>query len=154
MPDALDNAISGLAQWSEDLERKAQRFRSLQDRMDATTATETSDGNRVSVTVDSNGVPVDIQLSGATRGMDPTAVSAELMATLRRAHAKLRREVTALVHDMVGDDAIGANVLTQYATRFPDDVPETPTSAPRSRPAEPADPDDEDEYYRNKKWLE
>ncbi|MFI7000906.1 YbaB/EbfC family nucleoid-associated protein [Nocardia sp. NPDC050175] len=154
MTDALDGTIAGLTQWSEDLERKAQRYRSLQGRMDGTKVTATSDGNRVSVTVDSNGVPTDIQLSSATKGMDPTAVSAELMATLRQAQAKLRREVTALVHDMVGDDEIGANVLSQYTARFPDDESASATPDPRPGPAAPMDPTDEDEYYRNKTWLE
>ncbi|MFI6169524.1 YbaB/EbfC family nucleoid-associated protein [Nocardia sp. NPDC051052] len=154
MTDALDSTISGLTQWSEDLERKAQRYRTLQSRMDATTVTATSDGNRISVTVDSNGVPTAIQLSGATKGMDPTEVSAELMATMRQAQAKLRREVTALVHDIVGDDEIGASVLTQYTARFPDSESDSVAPDPRSRPAEPMDPAAEDEYYRNKTWLE
>ncbi|WP_158439753.1 YbaB/EbfC family nucleoid-associated protein [Nocardia brasiliensis] len=154
MPDALDNAISGLAQWSEDLERKAQRFRSLQSRMDATRVTETSDGNRISVTVDSNGVPTDIQLSSATKGMDPSAVSTELMATLGRAQAKLRHVVTELVHDMVGADAIGASVLSRYAERFPDHDSFPATSEPEPEPAAAMDPADEDEYYRNKRWME
>lgn len=154
MTDALDRTITGLTQWSEDLERKAQRYRSLQNRMDATTVTVTSDGNRVTVTVDSNGVPADIQLSSATKGMDPAALSVELMATLRQAQAKLRREVTTLVHDMVGDDEIGASVLTQYTTRFPDvETASAPTDA-QPGPARPMDPSDEDEYYRNKTWLE
>lgn len=154
MTDALGQTISDLTQWSEDLERKAQRYQSLQVRMDATRVTESSDGNRVSVTVDSHGVPTDIQLSSATKGMDPSAVSAEVMATLRRAQARLRRVMTDLVHDMVGTDAIGASVLSRYADRFPDEESCTATTEPQPAPAATMDPADEDEYYRNKRWTE
>ncbi|WP_280262133.1 YbaB/EbfC family nucleoid-associated protein [Nocardia wallacei] len=124
MSGGLEGAAEDLARWAENLERKAQQFQSLQGRMSAISVTETSSDNRIAVTVDSGGATTAIHLAASTRGMDPGAVAAELMACTRRAQAKLRREVTDLVHDTVGSDSAAETIVGQYAERFPDALPE------------------------------
>ncbi|SFB16356.1 YbaB/EbfC DNA-binding family protein [Amycolatopsis marina] len=109
-----------LEQWAEGLQRKAQRYTQLHERLNATSVTETSKGGEVTITVDANGVPTALSLGERTRGMDPPAVAAQVMATMRRAQAKLREEVSGLVHETVGDDGPGNNIIGQYAERFPD----------------------------------
>ncbi len=141
-------AADQLTNWAEDLQRKAQRYQGLHGRMAGLTVTETSDDNRVTVTVDNTGVPTDIRLAEQTRGMDPSAVAAELMSCLRKAQATLRREVTSMVQDTVGDDDAGAAIINQYAERFPN-----PEEA-QENSDKPKGPVDEDEYYRRDSWLQ
>ncbi|WP_330232100.1 YbaB/EbfC family nucleoid-associated protein [Nocardia sp. NBC_00508] len=103
--------------------------------MTALTVTESSGDGRVSVTVESSGVPTAINLSAGSRGMDPAVLSDEIMSCLRRAHSVLRTEVTELVQNTVGDDEAGVAIIDQYAQRFPD--PEPQAAAPIERPALP-----------------
>ncbi|WP_327114391.1 YbaB/EbfC family nucleoid-associated protein [Nocardia sp. NBC_01730] len=129
-------AVEDFAQMAADFERQANRFQELQRRMTVLAVTESSSGGRVSVTVDGNGVPTAIDLSASTRGMDPAVVSAEIMACLRRAQAKLRAQVTEMVQDTVGgDDAAGAAIIERFAEQFPD--PEPTETAPPEYSAPP-----------------
>jgi hypothetical protein len=152
--------------------------------MSAISATETSADKRVSVSVDANGITTGIYLAASSRGMDPAALAAELMACTRRAQAKLRNQVIDLVHDAVGDDTAGATIIGQYTERFPDVEPAAPAPAsqppaysappPPYVPPQPAsgqppsgtrkpnrddvvvpdEPSEEDLYYQRKSWLE
>ncbi|TLG08678.1 YbaB/EbfC family nucleoid-associated protein [Nocardia cyriacigeorgica] len=158
MFDDPSRAADDLTQWAQNLERKAQQYQALHGRMAAMTVTETSDGGRVTVTVDGNGLPTDIRFSDGIRGVGPAALSAELMTCLHRAQARLRREVTATVQDVVGEDEAGARIIGQYAERFADDDTEPEPEAPAA-PADPRDligpdsDDPDDQYYRGKNWL-
>ncbi|MFE7799097.1 YbaB/EbfC family nucleoid-associated protein [Nocardia sp. NPDC057440] len=137
MSNDLSGAADELARWAENLERKAQQYQDLQGRMAAVSVTETSADKRVSVTVDANGVTTGIYLAPSSRGMDPAVLSAELMACTRRAQAKLRTQVTDLVHNAVGEDGPGQAIISQYAEKFPDP---DPTDAPPSYTPPPVPP--------------
>lgn len=129
----LDRAIAGFAQMAADAERRAQRFAELQERMTALTATESGAGGRVSVTVDTSGVPTAIDLAPGVREMDSRALSAEILSCMRRAQGKLRPSVAGLVHDIVGEDPAGAALVDGFDRRFPE--PETDaTTAHYSQP--------------------
>ncbi|MEU7632435.1 YbaB/EbfC family nucleoid-associated protein [Nocardia sp. NPDC049220] len=117
-------AAESFAQLAEDFERRAGRFQELQERMTALTVTESSGGGRVSVTVDSNGVPTAINLSAGSRGQDPAVLSAEIMSCMRQAQSTLRTQVTELVQHTVGADEAGATIIDQFAQRFPDPGPD------------------------------
>ncbi|WP_431949955.1 YbaB/EbfC family nucleoid-associated protein [Nocardia lijiangensis] len=129
-------AAEDFAHMAADFERQAKRFEQLHDRMAALTATASSSDGRIVVSVDNNGVPTDIALAAGTRGMDPAAVSAEIMSCPRRAQATLRAQVAETVQDTVGEDPAGMAIADQYAKSFPD-VPagEVPSYAPPEPPA-------------------
>ncbi|MEW1735367.1 YbaB/EbfC family nucleoid-associated protein [Nocardia beijingensis] len=133
----VGHAAEDLARMAADLERRAGRFQELEGRMQALTVTESSRDGRVGVTVDSSGVPTAIDLSPSSRGMDPAALSAEIMSCIRRAQSSLRTRVTELVRDTVGDDEVGAAITAQYAQRFPD--PEPPAPSEDRTPGSPRD---------------
>lgn len=129
----LDRAIAGFAQMAADAERRAQRFAELQERMTALTATESGAGGRVSVTVDSSGVPTAIDLAPGVREMDSRRLSAEILSCMRRAQGKLGPGVAGLVRDVVGDDPAGAALVDGFNRRFPDPDPDpSSTAAPAS----------------------
>ncbi|MBF6286418.1 YbaB/EbfC family nucleoid-associated protein [Nocardia cyriacigeorgica] len=156
MFDDPAGAADDLDRRAQILERKAQQYQALHSRMAALSVTETSDGGRVTVTVDGNGLPTDIRFSDGIRGIGPAALSAELMACLHRAQARLRREVAATVEEVVGDDEAGARIIGQYAERFADEEAEPEPPAPIAQPADlrgPDSDDPDDQFYRGKSWL-
>ncbi|MBF6351219.1 YbaB/EbfC family nucleoid-associated protein [Nocardia flavorosea] len=142
MSDDPSVTAAGLARWAEQMQQKAQRFQVLQGRLAQLSVTETSGDNSVRVTVDSNGVPTDIRFTDGIRRRNPAALSTDVMACLSRARAALGREVTATVHEVVGDDPIGATIIEQFADRLADPattpgLPHPAPSAPQSTPPQP-----------------
>lgn len=114
-------AAEELEKWAAGLERRAQRYTQLQQRLDATSATEESPDGVIRVTVDANGVPTEIALSERTRGMDPNQLSAAIMACMKRAQATLRQQAQELIQSIVpADDEPARNLMAQYQQRFPD----------------------------------
>lgn len=129
-------AAEDLAQYTTDLEQKARRYGELQERMTAMSASASSAGGRVSVTVDSTGVPTAIDLGSGARSMGLTALSAEILSCMRKAQVKLRAEVADVVHAIVGNDSAGESIIAALDERFPDPepageyTPPQPTSTP------------------------
>ncbi|MEU1983994.1 YbaB/EbfC family nucleoid-associated protein [Nocardia sp. NPDC019395] len=139
MFDDPSAAAADLAGWAEQMQHKAQRFQVLQGRLAQLSVTETSADNSVRVTIDSNGVPTDIRFTDGIRRKNPAALSAEVMSCLSRARGTLVGQVTATVHDVVGDDPIGANIIEQFGGRLADSAPApggvpAPASADRRAP--------------------
>jgi len=153
-------AGQSLAQWAEQLERKAQTFQQLRERMAGLSATDTSADGAVRVTVDAQGIPTELSVTERAGGMDHARISAELMACLRRAQAALSDQARDLVHDVVpkGQDSTAESIVTAYRARFPEqepspdpgqrneiqfDIEDEGNAAPPSRPARRRDLRDE-----------
>ncbi|NKY34642.1 YbaB/EbfC family nucleoid-associated protein [Nocardia speluncae] len=105
---------AGLARWAEEMQQKAERFQTLQGRMARLSVTEISADKSVQVTIDNNGIPTDIRFGAEIRRKNPAALSAEVMSCLNRARQRLVDQVAATVHETVGDDPIGANILDKF----------------------------------------
>lgn len=112
----------GLIEWAEQLQRKAETYRGLQDEMSQLVVTETSADGMVRVSVDARGVPTELTLTDRARAGDPARLSAELMTCLRRAHSTLAAQVQDLVTASVPDsrDDGAARIVASYHDRFPD----------------------------------
>ncbi|MEV6216376.1 YbaB/EbfC family nucleoid-associated protein [Nocardia sp. NPDC051833] len=123
MENRLDESIDHARRFAEQLENTAKKYDELQRSMVALAVTARSADGGVEVTVDSNGVPSAITLAESTRGKDPVVVSAAIMECMRSAQAKLRRQVTDLVGDVVGNDAPAVDMISRYEQRFPDPEP-------------------------------
>lgn len=129
-------AAEDLAQYATDLEQKARRYGELQERMAVVSASASSSDGRVSVTVDSTGVPTAIDLGPGVRSIDPAALSAEILSCMRKAQLKLRAEVADVVRATVGNDSAGESIIAALDERFPDPepadeyIPPQPTYAP------------------------
>ena len=133
----------GLIEWAEQLQRKAQTYRGLQDQMSQLAVTETSADGMVRVSVDAHGVPTELTLTDRARAGDPARLSAELMTCLRRAHGTLAAQVQDLVTASVPDsrDDAAARIIASYRDRFPD-IPEDATARPAHPTRRPGDDDD------------
>jgi DNA-binding protein YbaB len=136
-------AGQGLIKWAEQLHRKAQTYRGLQDEMSQLVVTETSADGMVRVSVDAQGVPTELVLTDRARAGDPARLSAELMTCLRRAHSTLAAQVQDLVTASVRDtsDDAAARIVASYRDRFPDISQDTPKRA-ASATHRPDDDDD------------
>jgi DNA-binding protein YbaB len=138
-PSQAGRALIG---WAEQLQRKAQTYRSLHHQMSQLAVTETSADGMVRVSVDAQGVPTEMTLTDRARGADPARLSAELMTCLRRAQRTLAAQVQDLVTASVQDnhDEAAARIMASYRDRFPD-LPEN-TPARHARRTHPPDDDD------------
>ncbi len=115
-------AVRRLIEWAEQLQRKPETYRGLQDEMSQLVVTETSADGMVRVSVDARGVPTELTLTNRARAGDPARLSAELMTCLRRAHSTLAAQVQDLVTASVSDsrDDAAARIVASYRDRFPD----------------------------------
>lgn len=153
-------AAEELEKWAAGLEKKAEGYNRLQQRLDETSATAVGREGAIKVTVDSNGVPTQLDLADRVRDLPAGQLAAEIMACMRQAQARLREQVRGLVADTVPvDDEPARNLVTQYEQRFPgqvDDEPaeddvrigelaedQRPPQEPRHRPARNTPNDDE-----------
>ncbi|HEY3689462.1 MAG TPA: YbaB/EbfC family nucleoid-associated protein [Pseudonocardiaceae bacterium] len=135
-------AGQGLIEWAEQLQRKAQTYRGLQDEMSHLVVTETSADGMVRVSVDAQGVPTELTLTDRARAGDPARLSAELMTCLRRAHSTLAAQVQDLVTVSLPDsDDAAARIVASYRDRFPD-IPEDASARPARATLRPDDDDD------------
>ncbi|MFI1461161.1 YbaB/EbfC family nucleoid-associated protein [Nocardia carnea] len=147
MSDDPFTGAAGLARWAEEMHQKAERFQTLQGRMARLSVTESSADKSVQVTVDNNGIPTDIRFGAEIRRKSPAALSAEVMSCLNRARQQLVDQVAATVHETVGDDPIGANILDKFpkppaaadpaSWAPPAQAPSRPHPAPTADPAQP-----------------
>jgi DNA-binding protein YbaB len=119
-------AAEELDRWAAGLERQARRYNDLQQQLDRTSVTESTQDGTIRVTVDSNGVPTRLEFSEGIRERPPRRLADEVMACMRRAQATLRDRVEELVHVTVAaDDEPARNIVAQYQERFPDPIEDT-----------------------------
>lgn len=142
-PSQAGRALIG---WAEQLQRKAQAYRSLHQQMSQLAVTEASADGMVRVSVDAQGVPTEMTLTDRARGADPARLSAELMTCLRRAQRTLASQVQDLVTASVQDsrDDAAARIMGSYRDRFP----ALPEDAP-ARPARRSYPPDDDDLSQS-----
>lgn len=135
-------AAEELEKWAAGLEKKARGYTQLQQRLDETSVTAVAREGAIRVTVDSNGVPTQLDLTERARELPAGQLSAEIMGCMRQAHARLREQVKGLIADTVPvDDEPARNLATQYEQRFPgvvDDLAEDGDDRIGELPDEPA----------------
>lgn len=78
-------------EWAAQIQRKAERFSGMRERVEQIRVTESSVDGSVRVTVASNGVPTELTLTDKARGLSPAEISAQLMACLRWAQSRSHR---------------------------------------------------------------
>ncbi|WP_143116462.1 YbaB/EbfC family nucleoid-associated protein [Lentzea xinjiangensis] len=79
------------------VERERARYLEMMQLLGATTATAATDDGSVAVTVDTNGIVTDIELTERIIGKNPQLVSADLLVCLEQARAAVREHVQDLM---------------------------------------------------------
>ncbi|NUT46634.1 MAG: YbaB/EbfC family nucleoid-associated protein [Saccharothrix sp.] len=129
-----------IARWAAQVGALAERFRALERDLGSVAVTETSHDGVVRVTVDASGVLRHLELSDRTREFSGRTLSAHVLATLRRAQARIADEVSRLAADVAAEDPAGAAaVVAGYRRQFPAQPPDP--MAARGRPAREDDGD-------------
>jgi DNA-binding protein YbaB len=110
-----------LTNWQQRVEQQTSLTVELSERISQTTATaESTDGEAV-VTVDNAGGLADIRLTDRAMRRTPGELSEIILATSRRAQAKLAQQVAALVKGIYGSDSDTASFITgAYTAQFPE----------------------------------
>lgn len=99
-----------LGQWQQRIEQRAQRYEQARERVERIRVIETSRDGAIAVTVGSNGLLLDLQISDRTP-LPPSGIGAEVVGCLRRAQAKLPDLVGEAMAETVGEDTASAQEL-------------------------------------------
>lgn len=100
-----------LRTWKEDAERKAERAKAMAAQIDQL-RTHAKDGNNLAeVTVDSNGVLVDLVLTERIRSYEPQVVARAVMTALREARTKTAAKARDIAVETLGADSMSARVI-------------------------------------------
>ncbi len=118
MPSNADQ--QSIANWSKELSERAERYRTLARRMAEQTVTESSVDKSVQVTVSSRGTLVDLNLAEAAAAKGMPALAKQIMATVKRAQARIPELLEQAMAESVGrsDDA-ASTLVTQVRELFP-----------------------------------
>jgi DNA-binding protein YbaB len=116
-----------LERWAAGVAAKAERYQDMQRQVTAVTATETSRDGVVTVTVDSAGAVTDLRITDQVRNLPGAEVAQLVLATMRRAQARITPQVAEIMRETVGEDTQTVDaVVSNFSNRFPEPEPEQP----------------------------
>lgn len=133
MTDGADAVIEGasaeeierrLAEWSQGLAQKAERYRAMRAATDTIRVTESTSDGAVSVTVDATGQLVDVTTSAAVGRRKPEEIGPLVLACVRRAQGRLAERVGESMRLTLGADPVTDRIVEGYRQRFPEQVKE------------------------------
>ncbi|KEI45227.1 YbaB/EbfC family nucleoid-associated protein [Saccharopolyspora rectivirgula] len=180
MPDDLSAAERMVREWQQRATEKAEKFGQMQAAIQSITVTESSQDGAVQVTVGSNGILQDLQLSDSAANRSMSALASEIMRTVQKAQAKLPELMQEAAASTVGlEDSAVQHVLGKAREAFPqppeeqddgaqrysgpqeigfdeqEDVEQSAPDARRSGPQRrrPDDFDDDDEDFSDQSFL-
>lgn len=149
-PDLVEQQVE---EWAAQIQRKAERFAGMRERVEDIRVTEVSADGAVRVTVASNGVPTELTVTDEARGMNPAAISAQLMACLRGAQSRLPGRIQEIMLATVpGEDAIIDQVVGSLAAQFPP-PPEKAEELPAAPPPRRLPTLDDDDDWEQQSFL-
>lgn len=129
-----DEALRGIQQWAQGFADKAQRYQAVQHDTERIRLSASSPDGRVKVTVRADGSVTDLQFTDKIRSMRPEELSAQILATMRKAQAGLATQVGEVMTAHLGDEDLQTRTLTldNLRERFPDEPDDAETDAPGS----------------------
>lgn len=136
MPEDVGAAERMVRQWQERAAEKAQKFEAMRSQVEQISVTESTRDGAVRVTIGSNGLLQDLQLSEAAANRPMSKLSAEIMRTVQLAQSRLPELMQQAVADTVGtDDPAAQHVVGEARRNFPEapEEDEDEADARRSR---------------------
>ncbi|MCT2587696.1 YbaB/EbfC family nucleoid-associated protein [Actinophytocola gossypii] len=125
----------GLDEWVAGLERNAERYQELANRVEAVRVSATSPSGVVTATVDANGALVDVVFTDRVSHTTADELRRQLMAAVGSARGQIVGEVRQAAGETLGPAAgdSAERIVGHYRERFPESTePETPARRPRS----------------------
>ncbi|MGW3467256.1 YbaB/EbfC family nucleoid-associated protein [Saccharopolyspora sp. NPDC000995] len=125
MPEGFGRDIGAaermVAQWQERAAEKAEKFGRMQREIEQISVTETSRDGSIQVTVGSNGILQNIQLSENANNRPMAKLGTEIMRAVRAAQAKIPELMQQVVAGTVGlEDSAAQHVLGEARKNFPE----------------------------------
>ncbi|MBX6748536.1 MAG: YbaB/EbfC family nucleoid-associated protein [Micromonosporaceae bacterium] len=119
MLDDLSTAHARIDQWESDLADRVARANALASRLVELRATGRDRDGLVEVSVDANGVPLDLWLSEGVREWAASEIARQILTAMRAAHADLADQVADAARDTYGSDSpVAAAIATRMRERF------------------------------------
>lgn len=121
-----DEALRGIEQWAQGFADKAARYHAVQNETEQIRLSATSPDGRVKVTVRADGSVTDLQFTDKIRSMQPAELSAQILATMRKAQADIAGRVGAVMTAHLGDEDLQTRTMTleNLRERFPEQADE------------------------------
>ncbi|HWC84602.1 MAG TPA: YbaB/EbfC family nucleoid-associated protein [Pseudonocardiaceae bacterium] len=126
-----------LDNWLADAEASAARYQQLGKDMAAVSVAESSPDGLITVTVDAGGLVIGLRISErATESAPGPALAATVLATMRRAQARIAGQVAELMRTTIGSDpAMEETVLGELSAKFPEPPPSAWSRSAQQPPA-------------------
>ena len=105
MDDIADNAERWVEDWSAAATARAAKAQALADQAAQVSVSAANPDGSVEVTVTASGAMTDLRLSEAIRKRPADEVAADILATMRRAQAKLAARMAEIAAETVGSDS-------------------------------------------------
>jgi DNA-binding protein YbaB len=136
-----DEAQQRIDQWAQGFAAKAERYQAAQAQTEQIRLTATSSDGAVKVTVGADGGVTDLEFSNKARSFPLPELSAQILATMRRAQADIANRVATVMAEQLGDEDLQTRslVLDNLRSRFPEPV-EDPVAPPPPAPIPPPPP--------------
>ncbi|WP_112138592.1 YbaB/EbfC family nucleoid-associated protein [Glycomyces dulcitolivorans] len=114
-----EDALRRLEDWKARAEALAQGTAAASERLQALTATASDDNETVRITVDAEGLMVEIHLSSRVQKQSAHFTEASVMETYRKAQEQLKEAAAEVVAETVGaDSAAGRALLAGFERRL------------------------------------
>jgi DNA-binding protein YbaB len=127
----LRGVTEELDRWAAEVAAKSVRYQRMQREVADVTVTASSPDGLVTVTVNAAGVLTDLRFTDRAAELAGSRLAALVLATMRRAQARITDRVAEVLRSTVGDDAVAVDaVVSSYRNRFPEPEP-VPSSRPR-----------------------
>ncbi|MGW3855854.1 YbaB/EbfC family DNA-binding protein [Micromonospora arida] len=121
---ALDAAERRLDEWETSLAERANRAKALSATMRELTGIAHNADRTVDVTVDSNGLLIDLRLDERIRQQPAAHTARQILDTTNAARADLLRQVSDAATQSFGDNASAQAIIDSYRSRLlPDQGP-------------------------------
>ncbi|PPK63269.1 YbaB/EbfC family nucleoid-associated protein [Actinokineospora auranticolor] len=134
MPEDIADSERMVEDWNRTIQERAVRYQAMAERVEELSLVEASADGAVRVTISARGILIDLQIaeSAATKRMSD--VSAQVMATVRRAQARIPDLLREVMEETIGTTDQTANKLLDDArAHFPEQVDEELPPQPPSR---------------------
>jgi DNA-binding protein YbaB len=118
-PDILDpdGAQAYLRGWKSRVDRMAADTQAMSERLALLRVRGQDDDKLVEVTIDANGVLVDIRFTDLAGRVVPSTLERAVMAAMRTARASAARQARAIVIETMGPDSVAARTIAARIER-------------------------------------
>jgi DNA-binding protein YbaB len=142
-----EQAIANIDAWAQGLAEKATRYQAAHERTEEIRLTAATSDGSVRVTVRADGSVTGLELAGSARTMPLEELSAQILATMRRAQAKIADQVATVLTEEIGaeDPQTRTAMVSELRSRFPDPDVDEDEPAPEEPRDQAGGGDEEDD---------